>query len=49
VIEAARRLGSRVKSLTLVEPVSFYLLRQEGRLEWAEIEQLGKGRARRRG
>jgi pimeloyl-ACP methyl ester carboxylesterase len=42
VLEAARRLGSRVKSLTLVEPVSFHLLRQEGRPEWAEIEQLGK-------
>ncbi|HKB22907.1 MAG TPA: alpha/beta fold hydrolase, partial [Methyloceanibacter sp.] len=27
VLEAARRLGSRVKSLTLVEPVSFHLLR----------------------
>jgi pimeloyl-ACP methyl ester carboxylesterase len=41
-LEAARRLGSRVKSLALVEPVSFHLLRQEGRPEWAEIEQLGK-------
>jgi pimeloyl-ACP methyl ester carboxylesterase len=41
-LEAARRLGSRVKSLTLVEPVSFHLLRQERRHEWAEIEQLGK-------
>src|SRR5262245_47082879 len=42
VLEAARPLGSRVKSLTLVEPVSFHLLRQEGRPEWADIEQLGK-------
>lgn len=42
VLEAARRLGSRVKSLTLVEPVSFHLLRQGGRPKWAEIEQLGK-------
>lgn len=41
-LEAARSLGSRVKSLTLVEPVSFQLLRQEGRPEWAEIERLGK-------
>jgi pimeloyl-ACP methyl ester carboxylesterase len=41
-LEAARRLGPRVKSLTLVEPVAFHLLRQESRAEWAEIEQLGK-------
>jgi pimeloyl-ACP methyl ester carboxylesterase len=41
-VEAARRLGPRVKSLTLVEPVAFHLLRQEGRPEWAEVEQLGK-------
>ncbi len=41
-LEAARRLGPRVKSLTLVEPVSFHLLRQERRPEWAEVEQLGK-------
>jgi pimeloyl-ACP methyl ester carboxylesterase len=40
-LEAARTLGPRVKSLTLVEPVSFQLLRQEGRPEWAEVEQLG--------
>ena len=40
-LEAARTLGSRVKSLALIEPVSFNLLRQEGRPEWAEIEQLG--------
>jgi pimeloyl-ACP methyl ester carboxylesterase len=41
-LEAARTLGSRVKSLALVEPVSFHLLRQERRPEWAEIEKLGK-------
>jgi pimeloyl-ACP methyl ester carboxylesterase len=41
-LEAARTLGSRVKSLALIEPVSFHLLRQEGRPEWAEIEKLGK-------
>jgi pimeloyl-ACP methyl ester carboxylesterase len=41
-LEAARRLGTRVKSLALVEPVSFHLLRQEGRPEWVEVEQLGK-------
>jgi pimeloyl-ACP methyl ester carboxylesterase len=41
-LEAARRLGPRVKSLTLVEPVSFHLLRIEGRPEWAEVEALGR-------
>lgn len=41
-LEAARTLGSRVKSLVLVEPVSFHLLRQEGRPEWAEVETLGR-------
>ncbi len=40
-LEAARKLGDRVKSLTLVEPVSFHLLRQGNRPEWAEVEQLG--------
>jgi pimeloyl-ACP methyl ester carboxylesterase len=40
-LEAARELGGMVESLTLVEPVSFNLLRVEGRPEWAEIEQLG--------
>lgn len=40
-LEAARKLGARVKSLALVEPVAFHLLRQEGRREWAEVEQLG--------
>ena len=40
-LEAARQLGPRVKSLTLVEPVAFHLLRLERRPEWAEIERLG--------
>ena len=40
-LEAARELGPKVQSLTLVEPVSFNLLRVEGRPEWAEIEKLG--------
>jgi pimeloyl-ACP methyl ester carboxylesterase len=39
-LEAARKLGPRVKSLALVEPVSFHLLRQQGRPEWAEVERL---------
>jgi pimeloyl-ACP methyl ester carboxylesterase len=41
-LEAARTLGPRVKSLVLVEPVSFHLLRQEGRPEWSEVETLGR-------
>jgi len=41
-LEAARTLGARVKSLTLIEPVSFHLLRLEGRPEWAEVEALGR-------
>ena len=40
-LEAARELGPKVQSLTLVEPVSFNLLRVEGRPEWTEIEKLG--------
>jgi pimeloyl-ACP methyl ester carboxylesterase len=40
-LEAARQLGARAKSLTLVEPVAFHLLRQESRPEWAEVERLG--------
>ena len=40
-LEAARQLRSKVKSLTLVEPVSFHLLRGEQRAEWTEIEHLG--------
>ena len=38
---AARALGPKVKSLVLVEPVAFNLLRVEQRPEWAEIERLG--------
>jgi len=41
-LEAARTLGPRVKSLVLVEPVSFHLLRQGGRPEWSEVETLGR-------
>jgi pimeloyl-ACP methyl ester carboxylesterase len=41
-LEAARKLGPRVKSLVLVEPVSFHLLRQGGHPEWAEVEALGR-------
>jgi pimeloyl-ACP methyl ester carboxylesterase len=40
-LEAARQLGSKVQSLTLIEPVAFNLLRVEHRPEWTEIEQLG--------
>ncbi|MGH6735953.1 MAG: alpha/beta fold hydrolase [Methyloceanibacter sp.] len=40
-LEAARKLGKRVKSLTLVEPVAFHLLRIDDRPEWKEVEQLG--------
>ena len=38
---AARELGPKVKSLALVEPVAFNLLRVENRPEWAEVERLG--------
>jgi pimeloyl-ACP methyl ester carboxylesterase len=41
-LESARTLGERVKCLVLVEPVSFHLLRQEGRPEWSEVETLGR-------
>jgi len=40
-LEAARKLGARVQSLTLVEPVSFHLLRIENRPEWKDVERLG--------
>lgn len=40
-LQAARELGSKVKSLVLVEPVAFNLLRVEKRAEWAEVERLG--------
>lgn len=42
-LEAARVLGPRVKSLTLVEPVAFHLLRLTGRIrEWKEITGVGE-------
>jgi pimeloyl-ACP methyl ester carboxylesterase len=41
-LEAARGLGARVTSLVLVEPVSFHLLRQESRPQWAEVEALSR-------
>jgi pimeloyl-ACP methyl ester carboxylesterase len=40
LLEAARSLGSRVKSLTLVEPSLFHLLR--GRPEWDEVKTLAR-------
>jgi pimeloyl-ACP methyl ester carboxylesterase len=40
-LAAARVLGPKVKSLVLVEPVAFNLLRVEHHPEWAEIERLG--------
>jgi pimeloyl-ACP methyl ester carboxylesterase len=40
-LEAARKLVPRVKSLTLVEPVTFHLLKVERRPEWREVEELG--------
>ncbi|MEM7193148.1 MAG: alpha/beta hydrolase [Pseudomonadota bacterium] len=39
-LEAARILKDKVKSLTLVEPVSFHLLRLEDLPEWQDIEKL---------
>ena len=42
-LEAARILGPRVKSLTLIEPVAFHLLRLTGRdREWREITGVGE-------
>ena len=42
-LEAARVLGTRVKSLTLIEPVAFHLLRLTGRTrEWEEITTVGQ-------
>jgi pimeloyl-ACP methyl ester carboxylesterase len=40
-LAAARELGPKVKSLVLVEPVAFNLLRVEHRREWSDIERLG--------
>lgn len=42
LLEAARSLGPRVRSLTLVEPGLYHLLRQERRPEWAEVETLAR-------
>ena len=40
-LEAARILGDRVVGLTLIEPVSFHLLRPMGyEAEWATVERL---------
>jgi len=42
-LEAARAVGSRVKSLTLIEPVAFHLLRLTGRTrEGEEITAVGQ-------
>lgn len=41
-LEAARSLKDKVKSLTLVEPVSFHLLRLEDLPEWQDVEALGQ-------
>jgi pimeloyl-ACP methyl ester carboxylesterase len=42
-LEAARVLGPRVKSLTLIEPVAFHLLRLTGRMqEWQELSDVGR-------
>jgi pimeloyl-ACP methyl ester carboxylesterase len=40
-LEAARSLKDKVKSLTLIEPVSFHLLRLEDLPEWQDVEKLG--------
>ena len=42
-LEAARALGPRVRSLTLIEPVAFHLLREMGRMrEWREVTDVGR-------
>ncbi|HEU4993821.1 MAG TPA: alpha/beta fold hydrolase [Gemmatimonadaceae bacterium] len=42
-LDAARVLGARVRSLTLIEPVAFHLLKPLGRIsEWYEIHSLGE-------
>jgi pimeloyl-ACP methyl ester carboxylesterase len=42
-LEAARALGRRVRSLTLIEPVAFHLLRLSGRIqEWEELTSMGQ-------
>jgi pimeloyl-ACP methyl ester carboxylesterase len=40
-LAAARELGPKVRSLVLVEPIAFNLLRVERRREWDEIKKLG--------
>jgi pimeloyl-ACP methyl ester carboxylesterase len=40
-LHAALELGAKVKSLVLVEPVAFNLLRIERRPEWGEVGRLG--------
>ena len=41
-LEAARSLGARAKSLTVIEPVSFHLLRLTGRTrEFQEVTEVG--------
>jgi pimeloyl-ACP methyl ester carboxylesterase len=43
-LEAARLLGRQVKSLTLIEPASFHLLRGAGReAEWRQLEAVARG------
>jgi len=39
-LEAARVLGNKVASLTLVEPVAFHLLRATGHPQWNEVNRL---------
>lgn len=42
-LEAARLLGKQVKSLTLIEPVSFHLLRNSGReAEWRQVKAVAE-------
>jgi pimeloyl-ACP methyl ester carboxylesterase len=42
-LEAARSLGPRTKSLTLIEPIAFHLLRLTGRMrEWQELTDVGR-------
>ena len=43
-LQAARRLGGRLDSLVLFEPILFYLLRQQGEMEpYAEIDAVRRG------
>jgi len=43
-LEAARRLGDRLRGLTLIEPVAFHLLRGTDRdSEWNEIHRIARG------